>query len=499
MSKASKVRSKSIENIQQLSDWLESGCTPANDLLIGTENEKIIFDTKTFNPPAYKDKKGNHNISELLKGLSDQFGWKKVDEYGKEIDDQGVFVGLIRDEASISLEPAGQLELSGAPLKTVHETAEELDQHLLELDIVGKDLGLDLIGLGYHPTHNKENMPIMPKSRYKLFQDYFIEKQFTGGLEMLFCTNTVQVNLGFSSEEDMVKKLRVGLSLQPIVAALFANSPFLEGKPSGYLSYRSHLNHNLLGGRYGFMLPVAFDDDFGFEKYTEFALKDIPLLGVYRGGEFKGADDALFSEFMEGKLKACPGDKATMSDWVDHLNCIWPEVRLRQFLEMRGADCGPAEMIKALPALWVGLLYDDTALDQAYEMVKDWTEEDRDYLRTMTPLKALDTPFMGTKVKEIAQNCLALSEQGLKNRAIQNKSGVDESVYLAPLHEIAGSGRTLAQRLLDKYDNEWKGDLKHLFNQYSFRANSSVLTLDDPTATFTSSPLNKNKPNEPKK
>jgi glutamate--cysteine ligase len=336
-------------------------------------------------------------------------------------------------------------------------------------------MNIDLLALGFHPTHKGDDLPMVPKSRYRAWKKYIKENDVKGGIDGLFCTSTVQVNLGYESEEDMVKKLRVALALQPIAVALFANSPFVEGQPSGEQSHRSHLIHNYMNGRYGFMLPVAFEEGFGFEKFVDYALNEMPMMGLYKDGVFIDAKGGMFSDFMEGKLAASPGQKATFADWENHLNTIWPEVRLRRFLEMRGADNGPAEMIKALPAFWVGLLYDKQSLDTAYEMIRDWTEEDRDYLRAQTPITGLQTPFMGTTVQDIAKNCLALSEAGLKRRDIRDEHGNDESVYLAPLHEIAESGMNLAQRLLEKFHNAWGGDIKPLFKEQSYENEPSIL------------------------
>jgi glutamate--cysteine ligase len=288
------------------------------------------------------------------------------------------------------------------------------------------------------------------------------------------CTSSAQVSLGYQSEEDMVKMLRVALSLQPIVVALFANSPFSEGQPNGYQSYRSEVIRDYMDGRYGFMLPIAFEEDFGFEKFVDYAM-NMPLLGIYKDNVFVDAGGQPFSNFMEGKLDACPGRKATIADWENHLNTIWPEVRLRGFLEMRGADNGPAEMIKALPAFWVGLLYDKQALNAAYEMVRDWTNEDREYLRAQTPRTGLQTPFMGTTVQEVAKNCLALSEAGLKRRNIRDEKGHDESIYLAPLHEITDSGKSWSTRLLEKFYGKWKGNIDKVFEEQDYARSPSVL------------------------
>lgn len=465
MTKASKTKNTEISDIAQLAAWLEEGCDDKQDLVIGTENEKIVFNAKTLSPARYEE------ISKFLTALQD-YGWTPVYE-GENL------IGLERDSANISLEPAGQVELSGACFKDVHGTADEVDQHISEVNEKSEQVGLNMIGLGYHPTHSRQELPLVPKSRYKSLLDLFLDRDLTRSIDMLVSTSSIQVNLGFSSEEDMVKKLRVGLSLQPIVVALFANSPFKDGKPSGYQSYRSHINQNSIEGRYGFMLPVAFEEGFGFERYAQYALSEFPMIGVYQDDKFVSSFGDVFQEFIEGKLDICDGHKATMRDWEDHLNCIWPEVRLRRSLEMRGADAGPAEMIKALPAFWVGLMYDETSLNAAYDIIEDWTNEEREYLRTVTPKYALQTDFRGEKIQELAKKLLALSEQGLKRRNIKNDQGQDESCYLEPLFEIANSGQTLAQKLLDLYDNEWDGDMSRLYNDFNYVAEKKKSLSDN--------------------
>ncbi|MBI3440804.1 MAG: glutamate--cysteine ligase [Proteobacteria bacterium] len=471
MSKPSHSGSKVVESKAELVEWFRQGCTPADKLLIGIEHEKPPFYLDNHEPVPYQDvPDGRPAIKEVLEKLADDCEWKPVYE-------QENVVELQKDNMSWTLEPGGQMETGGAPLKNVHQNAKETDKALQEAIEEAEELGIGLLALGYHPTCSGAQMPSMPRSRHSTFREYVEKKKFAHSLEGIYCTSTVQVNLGYESEEDMVKKLRVALSLQPVIAALFANAPFSEGQPSGYQSYRSHVIHNYMGGRYGFMLPVAFEQGFGFEKFVDYAMNEMPLLGIYKDNVFIDAKGGKFSDFMEGKLEVCPGQKATMADWENHLNTIWPEVRLRLFLEMRGADNGPAEMIKALPAIWVGLLYDKKSLDAAYEMVRNWSNEDREYLRTTTPLKGLQTPFMNgaTSVQELAKNCLALAEAGLKRRAILDENGNDESIYLKPLHEIAQSGKNWAQRLLDSYNNEWHGDISHLFNEMNYKNGPSVL------------------------
>lgn len=489
MSKPSKIDRKAIKSKVELIEWFQQGCTPADKLLIGIEHEKPPFYLDDHAPVPYDDEGDKAGIKEFLEKMVGEHGWRPGYE-------QGNIIELQKNSVNWTLEPGGQLETGGAPLKNVHQNAQETDETIREAIEAAAEIGIGLLALGYHPTVSGKDMPSMPRSRHYTFRNYVESKNFLHSLEGIACTSTVQVNLGYESEEDMVKKLRVALSLQPIVVALFANSPFSEGQPSGYQSYRSHVIHNYMGGRYGFMLPIAFEEDFSFEKFVDYAMNEMPLMGIYKDDIFIDAKGGTFSDFMEGKLEVCPGQKATMADWENHLNTIWPEVRLRRFLEMRGADNGPAEMIKALPALWVGLLYDKESLNAAYEMVSDWTNEDREYLRTMTPLQGLQTPFLNgaTSVQELAKNCLALAESGLKRRAIQDANGNDESLYLKPLHEIAESGKNWAQRLLERYHGEWNGDISKLFEDQNYNNEPSVLKPVMPAPAQREKPDNKPSP-----
>ncbi|MCE9508514.1 MAG: glutamate--cysteine ligase [Alphaproteobacteria bacterium] len=471
MSKPSQIDSAKIRNKAELIAWFEAGCAPAKNLLIGVEHEKPPFYLDNNDPVPYQGCENRAGIKEFFEKMALEDDWRPGYELAN-------IIALQKDRVNWTLEPGGQLETGGAPLKDVHQIARETDDTIQEAVQVAKGLGIGLLALGYHPTHSGKDMPFMPKSRNRTFREYVERKKFAHGLDGMFCTSTVQVNLNYESEADMVKMLRVALSLQPVVVSLFANSPFKEGQPSGYQSYRSHVIHNYMGGRYGFMLPVAFEKDFGFEKFVDYALNEMPLIGIYKDNAFIDAKGGKFGDFMAGKLEVDPGHKATLADWENHLNTIWPEVRLRRFLEMRGADNGPAEMIKALPAFWTGLLYDKQSLDAAYELVRPWTNEDREYLRAMTPLKGLQTPFMNgaTSVQKLAKQCIDLAEAGLKRRGIINADGDDESVYLRPLHEIADSGRNWAQRLLDLYQNAWNGDMNRLFENQNYENEPSVLT-----------------------
>lgn len=488
MSSASQVDKKPIENKRELVEWFEKGCTPADKLLIGVEHEKPPFYLDDNSPVPFLGSKVTQQFAEktaadsfVRKGISD-FISKMTAEKGwyPGQPENGLVVDMHKSNTNWTFEPGLQMETGGAPLRNVHQNAKETEESIAEAVAVAKELGIGILAQGFHPTHMSKDLPFMPKTRYKGLFNWFKEKQFPNAADVASCTSTVQVNMGYQSEEDMVKMLRVSLSLQPLAVALFANSPFSEGKLTGYQSYRSHKLYNNMGGRYGFMLPVAFEEDFGFEKFADYAMRTMPMLGIYKGNVFMDAKGGKFEDFMEGKLGICPGQKATISDWQNHLNTIWPEVRLRRFLEMRGTDNGPQEMIKALPAFWVGMLYDKQSLDAAYDMVKDWTTQDRDYLRVMTPQHGLQTPFMNTTVQEMAKNCLALSEAGLKRRGVQNENGQDERIYLEPLHEIAASGRNWAVRLEERFRNEWKGDISHLFTEMSYEANPSVLRAPAP-------------------
>ena len=472
MSKASQAVSKIIESKADLIKLFESWCTPADKLVVGVEYERPPYYLQDNTPVPYEGRNGRAGLRQFFEALVKR-GWQPVCE-GESI------VGLEKEGVNFSLEPGGQVETGGAPRQTVHEISDETDAVLAEAAEVGQELGIGFVALGYHPTHTGAEMPIMPHSRFEVWRNLF-KTLSEHGLDSTSCTSTVQVNLDFQSEADMIKMLRVALSLQPIAASLWANSPLSEGAPSGYQSYRSHLLHNELEGRYGFIPPFVFEKDFGFEKFVDYAMS-LPLLGVYTDGVFMDVKKKgmTFGDFME---KGLDGRKATMADWKNHLNTIWPEVRLRNFMEMRGADNGSAEMIKALPAFWVGLLYDKEALNAAYEMVCDWTDEDREYLRTETPRTGLQTPFMGGTVQDIAKNCLALSEAGLKRRNIKDANGNDESVYLAPMHEIADSGKNCAVRLLEKFYGKWKGDVDKVYEEMDYTKSPSVLKPPQPAVS----------------
>lgn len=440
----------------EMVEWFEAGSKPMEDWRIGTEHEKFGFLKEGLRPVPYD---GEASIRAMLQGLSDTFGWEPIVE-------AGFLIGLKKGGASVSLEPGGQFELSGAPLKTIHETCNEVGAHLREVREIADPLGIGFLGLGASPIWSMDETPIMPKGRYKIMRAY-MEKVGRLGRQMMFRTCTVQSNLDFGSEADMVKKFRVSLALQPLGTALFANSPFLEGRPNGFLSYRSQIWTDTDPDRTG-MLPFVFDEGFGFEQYVDYAL-DVPMYFVRRGGVYLDASGLSFRDFLKGKLPILPGEKPAMADFEDHLSTIFPEVRLKRFLEMRGSDSGPWSLLCAFSAFWTGLLYCPDCLDAAWARVRTWTAGEREAVRQASRVLGLKTPIPGGQtLQDLAIEMLALSRQGLKNRANLSTAGDDESGFLAELQEIATSGMTPAERLLEKYHGEWDGDVTRVFQERAY-------------------------------
>ncbi|WMT91401.1 glutamate--cysteine ligase [Pelagibacterium sp. H642] len=447
--------SPTIESRSQLIEAISRGSKPKSEWRIGTEHEKFTFYRDGFKPVPYE---GENGIGALLDKVQAETAWLPYYDRDKVIGLNNPLGG-----GAISLEPGGQFELSGAPLETIHQTCTEANEHLKLLRKFTEPMGIDFLGIGVTPTWTLDEIPAMPKSRYGIMKPY-MEKVGTLGTSMMFRSATVQVNLDFASEADMVKKLRVSLALQPIATALFANSPFLEGKPNGLLSFRSHIWLNTDKDRTG-MLPFAFEDGMGFERYVDYAL-DVPMYFVIRNGQYINCAGESFRAFLDGKLPQLPGEKPTLKDWEDHLSTLFPEVRMKQYLEMRGADGAPWQGICALPAFWVGLLYDDAALDAAWDLVKDWTEEERQALRLGVPKTAVKTPFRDGTVLEIAREAVAIARAGLKARDKHNWEGADEAVFLKPLDYTLEVGKTPAERLLDLYHSEWRGDISRVFSDY---------------------------------
>ncbi|PNS08942.1 glutamate--cysteine ligase [Solilutibacter silvestris] len=448
-----------ITDYRQLVATMASGEKPREDWRIGTEHEKFGFRLDDLRPPEFDGERG---IEALLKGLA-RFGWTPFEEHGRVI-------ALTQGMASVTLEPAGQLELSGAPVETIHDTCREVGTHLNEVRQVADELGLGFLGMGFQPKWRRDQMPWMPKGRYKIMRDY-MPKVGKLGLDMMTRTCTVQVNLDYASEADMVKKFRVSLALQPIATALFADSPFTDGKPNGYQSYRSHIWTDTDGDRTG-MLDFVFEDGFGYERYVDYLI-DVPMYFSYRGGEYIDLSGKSFRAFLAGELDGLRGELPTIRDWNDHMTTAFPEVRLKKFLEMRGADGGPWGRLCALPAFWVGLLYDDAALDAAWDLVKDFTMVERHALRDGVPKHALKLPFRGGTVRDLAIEALKISLEGLRRRGRAgngrcNHEGADESGFLEPLLEIAEAGQTPAERKLELFHGPWKGSVDPVFSEYAY-------------------------------
>ena len=446
-----------IESYDDMVGYLSSGCKPSEDWRIGTEHEKFGYCKDTLKPLPYD---GPRSIRAVLEGLRDRFGWAPLEEGGN-------IIGLTKDGANVSLEPGGQLELSGAPLETIHQTCDEVNEHLTEVKEIADEIGVRFIGLGAAPHWTHEQMPMMPKGRYKLMTRY-MGQVGTHGTQMMYRTCTVQVNLDFASEADMVQKLRVALALQPVATALFANSPFFEGKPNGHLSWRSRIWRDLDADRTG-MLPWVFEDGMGFERWVEYAL-DVPMYFVYRDGTYIDALGQSFRDFLKGELPALPGEKPTLSDWADHLTTLFPEARIKKFIEMRGADGGPWRRLCALPALWVGLCYDQGALDEAWELCRHWSAEERDRLRIDASVKGFKAEIGGRTMLDLARDVLAIADRGLRARARPGAGGMlpDERHFLNALHDMVDRGQTAAEELLEHYHGDWNGDVTRVFGEYSY-------------------------------
>ncbi|HEX6858735.1 MAG TPA: glutamate--cysteine ligase [Caulobacteraceae bacterium] len=444
--------------LEDMTAWLAEGCKPKGAWRVGAEHEKFGFRLGSNQPVPYEP----NGIKAMLEGLM-RFGWQGVFEDGAG---GPVLIALEKPGgANVSLEPGGQFELSGAPLETMHEICQETGKHLEEVKSVADELGLGFLGLGFSPLWRRDEVPIMPKGRYDIMRAY-MPKVGNLGLDMMLRTCTVQANLDFADEADMVAKFRASLALQPLATALFANSPFTEGKPNGYLSYRAHIWTDTDPDRTG-LLDFVFEDGFGFERYARYAI-DVPMYFAKRGGRYVDLSGQSFRAFMDGKLDALPGERATMKDWADHTTTIFPEVRLKQYLEMRGADSGPWSRICALPALWTGVLYDSAALAAAWDLCKGWTREDRIKLREDVTRLGLKAEVAGRSVRDVAVDLVAIAREGLRNRARLDGGFLDETNYLGELEIIADSGVTPAERLLERYRGPWQGDVSKVFEEAAY-------------------------------
>jgi glutamate--cysteine ligase len=445
-----------LESREELVAYLESGCKPPDRWSLGTEHEKFGYTMDDLRPLPYAGERG---IRAILEALAREFSWEPVYEDGQPIalvDDTG---------ASITLEPGGQLELSGAILDNIHQTCTEVNTHLKQVQSVSEPLGIGFLGMGFQPKWRREDMEWMPKARYRIMRAY-MDRVGTMGQDMMTRTCTVQVNLDFASEADMVMKFRTALALQPVATALFANSPFTDGRPNGFLSYRSHVWEDTDPDRTG-MLPFVFDDAMGFERYADYML-DVPMYFVYRDGQYINAAGQSFRDFLAGKLPAMPGERPTLNDWENHLTTAFPEVRLKRFLEMRGADGGPWARLCALPALWAGLLYHQPSLDAAWDIARHWSMEERLKLRSDVPRLGLKAQIRGRSVRELGLEVIELARQGLAARARLNAAGDSETGFLSPLLQVAETGITPAERKLGLYHGDWKGSVDPAFFECAY-------------------------------
>jgi glutamate--cysteine ligase len=446
-----------IETRDELVAWFEAGSKPKSQFRMGTEHEKFVFTVEGQRPVPYD---GRRSIRTLLEGMQYLLGWEPIMEDGNII---GMFD--VTGGGAISLEPGGQFELSGAPLETVHQTCSELMAHLAQVKEIARPLGIGFLGLGMTPNWSRSQIPMMPKGRYRIMTAY-MPKVGKHGLDMMYRTCTVQTNLDYSSEADMVKKLRVSLALQPVATAMFANSPFTEGKPNGFLSFRSEIWRDTDPDRCG-MLPWAFEPGMGFERYVDYAL-GVPMYFVKRGQHYIDVAGQSFRDLMQGRLPGLPGERATISDWANHVSTIFPEVRLKRYLEMRGADGGPWRRLPALPAYWAGILYDDDSLDAAWDLVKNWTAEERQKLRDDVPKLGFAARIAGRDVLHLAKATMVLAEKGLARRRRLDAGGQDETRYLRPIQEYVARGITPAEELLAKFDGAWDRSVDLVFKEYAY-------------------------------
>jgi glutamate--cysteine ligase len=441
--------------------YLAGGEKPPSAFRIGTEHEKFPFTLNGHRPVPYAAPEGGYgSIEQLLRGMEGLLGWEPIL-------DEGRIIGLADPTGggAISLEPGGQFELSGAPLETLHQTCSEVHAHLAQMREIATPLGIGFLGLGHAPTWTLAETPQMPKSRYVIMANY-MPKVGTRGLDMMFRTCTIQVNLDFKDEADMVRKMRVGLALQPVATALFANSPFTDGKVNGMQSARADIWLDTDNDRAG-ALPQAFDEGFGYEAYVDWAL-DVPMYFIKRGSTYHDVTGSSFRDLMAGTHAAVPGETATLSDWTNHLSTLFPDVRLKRYIEMRGADGGPWARICALPALWVGLLYDEAVLAEAEALAMDMTADERQSIREQVPVHGLKAPFRDGTVQDLARQMVALAKKGLTARNRHNPSGNDETIFLSTLEEVVETGRTPADVLLERYHGSWKGDLDRVFKEFAY-------------------------------
>ncbi|CDX54393.1 Glutamate--cysteine ligase B, chloroplastic [Mesorhizobium plurifarium] len=447
-----------IEGIDELVGYLAAGNKPREKWRIGTEHEKFPFYVDGNAPVPYGGERG---IRAILEGMQEKLGWDPIMDAGR-------IIGLVEPtgQGAISLEPGGQFELSGAPLESIHQTCREGNAHLAQVREIAEPLGIRFLGLGGSPKWSLADTPKMPKSRYEIMTRY-MPKVGTKGLDMMYRTCTIQVNLDFESETDMRRKMQVSLKLQPLSTALFANSPFTESRPNGLQGWRGDIWRDTDNQRSG-MLEFCFSPDFGFADYVEWAL-DVPMYFVIRDGHYHDMTRYTFRQFMAGAARnEVPDGLPTMGDWANHLSTLFPDVRLKRFLEMRGADGGPWRRICALPAFWVGLLYDEQALDAAEALTASWTYEEALAMRNAVPELGIAAPFRNATLRDVARDVLAISRTGLRNRAKKNRDGYDETSFLNTLDEVVARGTTSAEEMLSAYHTRWGGSIEPVFMEYAY-------------------------------
>ncbi|MFD1745883.1 glutamate--cysteine ligase [Rhizobium helianthi] len=447
-----------LSSTSELAAYLAKGCKPESEFRIGTEHEKFAFFRADNSPVPYF---GDRSIAALLTGMQEKLGWEPIMD-----GDNIIGLGEAHGMGAISIEPGGQFELSGAPLETLHETCRESNQHLAVLREIAEPMGIRFLGIGGSPKWTLAQTPRMPKSRYEIMTRY-MPKVGSHGLDMMYRTCTIQVNLDFSSEADMARKMRLSLKLQSLATALFASSPFTEGKPNGLLSWRGEIWRDTDNARSG-LLPAALEDGFSFEAYVEWAL-DVPMYFIVRDGRYHDCTHVTFRQFMNGALKGEVTQwQPTMGDWTNHLSTLFPDVRLKRYLEMRGADGGPWRRICALPAFWVGLLYDEDAMQAAEDVTKDWSLEDVSALRDAVPAQGLSATIKGQSLMDIAREIVTISADGLKRRQRLNSEGQDESIFLQPLEEILAKKKVLAEEMLSLFNGRWNGSVEPAFEEYQY-------------------------------
>ena len=447
-----------IKDVGQLVEWIAKGAKPAADWRIGTEHEKFLFHRDSLRPVAYD---GDSGVEAMLNALC-----KVIGDKATPIIEKGKIIGLKDgDGGSVSLEPGGQLELSGAPLSNLHQTCAETGRHLRHMRAVSSALGVGMLGIGFQPKWRRDDISWMPKGRYQIMRNH-MPKVGTMGLDMMLRSCTVQVNLDYADEADMRRKFRTSLALQPIATALFANSPFKDGKPSGWLSGRAHVWTDTDNARCG-VPSCVFDPHFGYEQWIDYIL-DVPMYFLHRGEDYVDVAGKSFRDYLAGTLAGFEGEPPQMADFEDHITTAFPEVRLKQYLEMRGADSGSWANICALPAYWVGLLYCDEALAEAEDLVRDVGADDVMAARLSVAKDGLRGKLGAHDVATLAKKTIDIASKGLRNRGIFDDGGDDESGFLQPLRKVIATQKTPAEVMLDLYHGEWAEDIDQVFasNQY---------------------------------